>query len=270
MNRYLTACDLDDTLLTSRKKIKFRSRLFIKNYIKRGNYFIICTGRPINGCYKYWKKIANNMPIITSNGAVIHYFDGKELKTKYFNIEHKIFKEFLMKVDKYILSGVSFYENEILVQNKKEVPDWIIHKEKNTVIREGQLSKLLNHSPILPNLWIYEEYIEEFIKIIDNYSEHFSYRNWGLYNGRYSIEIFSINASKGNAMLFLAKQLNVSQKNVCAFGDQLNDLSMLEMANYGVAMINSREEVKQACKYVTKHDFNHNGVINFLIEHKLF
>ena len=44
-----------------------------------------------------------------------------------------------------------------------------------------------------------------------------------------------------------------------AFGDELNDLSMLTWAGMGVAMGNAVPEVKQAAKYVTA-DNEHDGV----------
>ena len=45
---------------------------------------------------------------------------------------------------------------------------------------------------------------------------------------------------------------------------------MIEMAHYGVAMINAVDELKQAAKYQTKKDNNHNGVVHFIKKNKLF
>ena len=65
-------------------------------------------------------------------------------------------------------------------------------------------------------------------------------------------------------MIYLANKFNIPLKNTISFGDQLNDLPMIECANYGVAMINSRVEVKEKAKYISEFDFNHDGVINFI------
>ena len=43
---------------------------------------------------------------------------------------------------------------------------------------------------------------------------------------------------------------------------------MIEIANYGVAMKNARDELKEKAKYTSEFDFNNNGVIKFL--QKLF
>ena len=68
----------------------------------------------------------------------------------------------------------------------------------------------------------------------------------------------------------LAKEFEIDEDKTCAFGDQRNDLSMIEMAHYGVAMINAVDELKQAAKYQTKKDNNHNGVVHFIKKNKLF
>ena len=51
-----------------------------------------------------------------------------------------------------------------------------------------------------------------------------------------------------------------------AFGDNGNDLSMLEMAGISVAMDNSLDDIKEKCDFVCK-DNNHNGVSSFLIDY---
>ena len=65
-------------------------------------------------------------------------------------------------------------------------------------------------------------------------------------------------------MLYLAKKLKIKKENIISFGDQLNDIPMLMMANYGVAMINSRDEVKEKAKFISEFDYNNNGVIEFI------
>lgn len=60
----------------------------------------------------------------------------------------------------------------------------------------------------------------------------------------YFLEFNPPQATKGNALRWCARQLGFSMANVMAFGDSLNDLSMLEAAGHGVAMANAWAEVK--------------------------
>ena len=61
-----------------------------------------------------------------------------------------------------------------------------------------------------------------------------------------NLELNSSAAHKGNALRRFAEHLGLSLENCAAFGDGLNDLSMVEMAGVGVAMANAVPEVKRA------------------------
>ena len=49
-----------------------------------------------------------------------------------------------------------------------------------------------------------------------------------------------------------------------AFGDNLNDLEMIQEVGLGVAMKNAKPEILQVSDLVTETDNNHNGVLNTL------
>ncbi len=74
-----------------------------------------------------------------------------------------------------------------------------------------------------------------------------------------NIEINSRDANKGNALKKLAAYLDIPIAQTMAFGDDTNDITMLQAAGIGVAMGNANEEVKQAADYVTL-DCNNSGV----------
>jgi len=63
-----------------------------------------------------------------------------------------------------------------------------------------------------------------------------------IYNGQYCLEIFSGKAAKSNALLALKRRLGCSEAVV--FGDNLNDLSMIQAADRSYAVANALEEVK--------------------------
>ncbi len=78
-----------------------------------------------------------------------------------------------------------------------------------------------------------------------------------------NIEFNSREATKGVALAKLAAHLGIAPAQTMAFGDDLNDITMLQTAGIGVAMANAGEAVKQAADYVTL-DCNHSGVANAL------
>jgi len=75
-------------------------------------------------------------------------------------------------------------------------------------------------------------------------------------------------ARKANAVLALAKHWGISPEQIVAFGDDVNDLDMLEKCGTGVAMGNAVDEVKAVADYVC--DTNENdGIAKWIEEHVL-
>ena len=66
-----------------------------------------------------------------------------------------------------------------------------------------------------------------------------------------NLEINAASAHKGRALERLAAHFGWTLDNCMAFGDGLNDLSMVRMAGIGVAMANAAPEVLAAANYVT-------------------
>ena len=265
MPKYLVACDLDNTLLTDKKKITRKTINYIKKFTREGNYFVLCTGRPLAGALHIWQTLSKNkiyMPIITSNGGAIYFPPSYNRETIYNRIDFNVFQEFAKKVQHLIVCAEARVDNRVYIENIDEVPFWITHFSEDSIINEGKYSEIIAEGPILSNIWIKEDGLEEFFNIAKDFEEFMYFRNWGCFDRKHSIEILEKNTSKGSTMNALANLFNCDF--TIAFGDQLNDTSMLSMANYGVAMINAREEVKLKSKYVTKKDYNHNGVVDFL------
>ena len=71
-----------------------------------------------------------------------------------------------------------------------------------------------------------------------------------------NIEINSIKAGKGRALLELCAQLGIAPEDTVAFGDGLNDADMLEAAGYGAAMENAADAVKQKADAVIENNNN--------------
>ncbi len=75
-----------------------------------------------------------------------------------------------------------------------------------------------------------------------------------------NVEVNDKNANKGAALKILSEKLNIAPENIMAFGDGLNDISMIKYAGIGVAMNNAEEDLKAAANYITENDCDHAGV----------
>lgn len=74
-----------------------------------------------------------------------------------------------------------------------------------------------------------------------------------------NLEFVLPHTTKGTAVEALAKHWGLSPDKVMTLGDSENDLSMLRFAGAGVAMGNSKPNIKEAARYETT-DNNHQGV----------
>jgi len=83
-------------------------------------------------------------------------------------------------------------------------------------------------------------------KIIDGYGDLVVTSS-----GQNNIEINHRNAQKGIAVAHVAKDRMISLEEVMTIGDNLNDVSMLQLAGVSFAMGNGELEVKEAAKYLT-------------------
>ena len=73
------------------------------------------------------------------------------------------------------------------------------------------------------------------------------------------LELGHLDATKSNALAYIAKMLNIKQENTMAIGDGLNDLDMINWAQIGVAMENANELLKHSADWITL-DNNNSGV----------
>ena len=77
------------------------------------------------------------------------------------------------------------------------------------------------------------------------------------------IEIVRKNVSKFSAIKYISKIEKIRITNTISFGDNYNDLEMLEKSKYGVAMGNASENIKSKVSYTTK-SCDEDGVEFFL------
>jgi len=84
----------------------------------------------------------------------------------------------------------------------------------------------------------------------------------------YFLECNPLRATKGNALKWCAGHFGFDMSELLAFGDSLNDVSMLEAAGTGIAMGNAREDVK-AMGFPLCGSNAEDGVARYIDEHIL-
>ena len=67
-----------------------------------------------------------------------------------------------------------------------------------------------------------------------------------------SAMIINKNSTKEHALNKASEYFNISMSNIISFGDDINDMKMIEISGVGVAMGNAVNEVKESADYVTE------------------
>ena len=70
-------------------------------------------------------------------------------------------------------------------------------------------------------------------------------------------------ATKENAIKFISEKFEIPTEKIVAFGDDFNDIGMLQLCGKGVAMENAIEQVKSVADFITLSN-NEDGVAKFL------
>jgi len=83
-----------------------------------------------------------------------------------------------------------------------------------------------------------------------------------------SADVTVVGCDKGDAVRGVAEALGMAIEDTFAFGDGINDLSMIRAAGHGVAMGNAVDEVKVAAEFVTT-DIDKDGIKNALSHYGL-
>ena len=66
------------------------------------------------------------------------------------------------------------------------------------------------------------------------------------------VEIMDGKVSKADALVDLCKKMGISEDKAAAFGDNYNDLEMLETVECGVLMGNAPSELQKHFSFITK------------------
>ncbi|WP_270262156.1 Cof-type HAD-IIB family hydrolase [Lactobacillus panisapium] len=240
--------DLDGTLLSSKSRVLPEVSKAIKQLKANGNIPIICTGRAAFEVRSIMTECQIDS-VIATNGQYVEFNNNIE-----FNFT--IPKSLCQKVLKYAKSRgdvIGFYNSrQIAISEDQPLSR---HFYQNISAPLPKIDSNFYRANSVNQMLVITHHAD------DKYSEQFSELNF-MITGPHSIDTVLHGNSKGQAIINLinAEHLRVP---TYAFGDGNNDLTMFEVVDYGIAMANGNEAIKDASSYVT--DTNDNlGIVKGL------
>lgn len=223
----LFAFDLDRTLLTETFELPGAIERAIGAARRRGHAVTVLTGRPLVAASRYLEQLDVTGPYSVNHGAQIIGEDGRELRRRRIASSDVdgLLGRYLHDAD---VEFSCVVDDVLWVRDPEhERWDWV-HASSRRVdrFRPGMAlsaDKLVLHSPSrAPDL-------DREVGVC--HPEMLRYL-WG--DGM--LEILPAHADKGTALALIAAGLGFARSDVVAFGDGLNDCSMVRWAGHGVAV----------------------------------
>ncbi len=252
----IIAFDLDGTLLDSNKELSPANLAALERAAAAGIELVPTTGRFFNAMPAPIRELPFLRYAITINGAAVS--DLRAGKTIYqAEMPWRLALDIMRELDPLPVAYDCYMGNRAYMTAalKEKIDDMVSSPHYRRMLRDLRIS--------VPDLKEYLMEQKKDVQKIQFFSPDEALRKRLLkelplrYENIYAstsvpdnVEINQIHANKGEALMVLADYLGVPRDATMAFGDGLNDLSMIKDAGIGVAMANACDEAKELVGWI--------------------
>lgn len=265
------AFDLDGTLLGTDHRIAPKTKEQLRIAQEAGFRLVTVTGRGEHDAKKLFAGSGIKCDWITRNGAKITLKSGEIVRTQGISdADKKWVYQQLGAYSPYAIWCGDCFQYCIGSRKKAErmfmeqigahsppgvlesIRQWVqFRKMGKRTLAVSSFEELLESEPLILKIILVSRNLDFIQQLREKLSQNNSLAIAA--TSPFDIEITDRRAQKGLALDHLISSLGYSRREVMAFGDSLNDVSMLGM-DFGatVAMGNASDEIKGIAKYVTK------------------
>lgn len=262
--QYKALCmDLDDTLLTTDKRISEKNEKALRKARELGVKIIFCSGRSQSRMRMYVDHFNFRDPgeyyIAFHGGMIVDAHTDQAIETHY--VDPEILRWFVRLGRK--------YKDDLNVQLYKGERFYIERRDESTTMYESRTG---NQKGILvPD---FMEFIDDQImkalftsvvpgKVMSMKAELEETMPEGMSlvaSSPYLLEYSDDRINKGICIEKLMKRLGITMEETICVGDSWNDISMIRKAGLGIAVQNAEEDVKAAADYITEHTCDEDAI----------
>lgn len=242
----LVASDLDGTLLLNGAQ-SVEDSMFetIGKLLDRGILFAPASGRQMTSLKLLFAPVAEELVYISENGALVSYKGKTIAKTP-------MKRELALEIIEDVLTQDYC---EVLVSGEKTA--YIKPKTKEY---HDRMTKVVNYHTTLVS--DFSEIQEDILKVavcdlsgIEHSKEHF-FKRWGneaavVVSGSLYLDFMDLQVSKGNAMKQIQQSMNILPEECMAFGDNYNDIPMLDSVGHAYVMEKAVDDIKKHGQFIT-------------------
>lgn len=234
----LIASDLDGTLLQNGAQ-SLNEEIFplIRKLNEKGILFAAASGRQYANMQRLFEPVKDDIAYICENGALVIYKNQIINKTI---IDKALGEEILVDIRmkegcEILLSGINTSYLEPKTNEYAHRMQYIV-KNNVTIVKD-----ILNVSEDYLKISVYER------EGINNSEQYFKDK-WGdnvtvVTSGTEWLDMIALGTNKGSAIKILMDTLNISSAEAMAFGDNYNDIEMLETVGTGYVMTNAKKDI---------------------------
>ncbi|MEX2541088.1 MAG: HAD family hydrolase [Trueperaceae bacterium] len=226
-SRRLLAFDLDRTLLTDDYRLPLRIETAIREARNCGHLVTVLTGRPRAAALPYLEQLEIDGPYSVNHGAMVYGTAGEIVRRT--RLEAALVADILTP---YLAVGdldFSCMVDDVLFVRDPGDDRWSWAHTRNRLVQRFDPAAALDADKVVfaadPRTEAIEQEIQARLPDLVTYL-------WG--DGY--LEITGADADKGGALRLIAQMLQVPREATVAFGDGLNDVTMVGWAGHGVAV----------------------------------
>lgn len=246
----LIASDLDGTLLQDgAQELTPRTIELVRRLTEKGIVFVAASGRQYDNEVRLFEPVKDKISYIAENGSVcIH--QGKVISRTVIDpgLIRRIIDE--VKLDGRFELLISREDCCFIENNDPAFVNHIVNVMKNTAqivddVRDvdGPIVKIA-----IGNMKATPDIMEEYLKYLKN---KFQTEIKVVTSGNIWIDFIAPGTNKGTALLRLLNVLQFKPEECIAFGDQYNDVEMLQTVGTSYAMSNCAPGISKYSTYVT-------------------
>lgn len=247
----IIATDMDGTFLDKERTFDHdRLDNLLTQFMSQDYLFVAASGRSLVTLEALFKGYEDRMAFIAENGSVVKMFG-------------KIISKDTMSKELYLNIIAKLEECPYLAENR-----FLLSGEEGSYVKRGIDRAYLNH---IRDYYDNVQEVDDFDHITDpifkltaNFTPTYLAigQDWvnqeipevtAVTTGFESIDIILNHVNKRTGLEALIKHLGNSSQDIVAFGDNLNDKEMLELAGLAIATENAREEIKVLSDQVIGH-----------------
>ena len=237
----LIATDMDGTFLDGEGKFDMkRLQKVLARFKERGMSFAVASGRGYLSLEKLFAPVKDQVIFIAENGSLVEYH-GEVL------YEALMPKDFYLQVFEELKTCPYIDINQLLLTGKKGC--YVLNTVDETYLHFSQyynenIQKVASLAEIEDDIFKFTtNFTAETIEAGEAWVNEHVAGVKAMTTGFASIDIVLDYVDKGVAIVELAKKMGLDMDEVLAFGDNLNDLHMMQVVGHPIAPANARPEI---------------------------